>query len=269
MRSQRPGIFLVVEGSADVTVYGQRLPRQTVQAVPAGNRAEVLGAMKLLEDAGIGGCLGVIDADFDLLEGRGPPRPDVIPTDQRDLESMIIASPALERVLSGHGSDDRIPAYTQETGCSPRQSLLRAASEIGILRWASRRREWNLRFSGMTYTKVAKDRDALSVDPDHLVTYILARNNELKIPERDVHGEVAKIRELGKDVADLAVGHDLVGLLSLGLRRFWGGGKQEHCSEEVVEKSLWTGYDERLFQTTHLYSQIMTFHDQYLQTQAP
>lgn len=56
--------------------------------------------MSILEKDAFLGVLAIVDADFDILESKLPESKNVLFTDAHDLETMIMKSFALEKVLS-------------------------------------------------------------------------------------------------------------------------------------------------------------------------
>ena len=51
---------------------------------------------------------------FDILEGTVPLSQNLLFTDTHDLETMLLNSPALEKVLSEHGSETKINNFAKD-----------------------------------------------------------------------------------------------------------------------------------------------------------
>ena len=60
--------------------------------------------LEILEKSNFQRVLAIVDADFDRLENLANKRPNLLPTDTHDLETMLIKSPALEKVVAEFGS---------------------------------------------------------------------------------------------------------------------------------------------------------------------
>ena len=100
-RAQFSGSFLIVEGkTADFRFYRRFIDEQRCQIVPAHGKTNACDAITILEEDEFPGVLALVDADFWRLEGIDTPSSNVFLTDSHDLESMIVKSQALEKVLS-------------------------------------------------------------------------------------------------------------------------------------------------------------------------
>ena len=110
MRSVFKGTVLIVEGVSDSRLYGKFTDRENVRIMIAHSKNNVMQAVSMLRDRRKDNAvLGIIDRDMDALLGkkRSPP---LFQTDKRDLESTILASPALEAVIGAkvRDSENRI-----------------------------------------------------------------------------------------------------------------------------------------------------------------
>ena len=151
-RSTFFGTFLLVEGSSDKSFYERFVDRAIcVLVVISGNPSrkdrviEVLGA---LQKSNFHGILAIVDADFDRLEGFLDDNPDLFRTDLHDLETMLINSPALDKVIAEFGSEDKITRFGQDI----RTLILENGVIVGHLRWISKIDGLNLTFNGITFS---------------------------------------------------------------------------------------------------------------------
>ena len=154
-RAQFSGTFLIVEGqTADLRVYKRLVDSKRAQVTPAHNKDNALAALKILEDADFAGVVAIIDADFWRLDRRGPTSPNQFITDTHDLETMLLESPSLEKLLDEFGSEQKITNFTVNNKTDVRQALLTAAGPIGYLRWASQRNNLSLKFEGYCFQSI-------------------------------------------------------------------------------------------------------------------
>ena len=124
-RGQYSGSFVLVEGEiSDLKFYSNLIDRDECQIVPAHNKDNALGALEMLERDEVSGVIAIVDANFmDFKVGRRT-SPNLFVTDTHDLETMILNSPALEKILIEFGSAMKIDRFIQETGKEIRQALL-------------------------------------------------------------------------------------------------------------------------------------------------
>ncbi len=85
--------------------------------------------MEILNKENFQRILAIVDADFERLECL-PNVPNLILTDTHDLETMLIQSPALDKVLAEIGSEEKITKFGKDI----RSVLLQAGKPIGYLR---------------------------------------------------------------------------------------------------------------------------------------
>ena len=112
-RPQFSGTFLIVEGqTADFRVYRRLIDPKQTKITPAHNKDNGLAALKILEDADVDGVVAIVDADFWRLEGLEPTSPNLFITDRHDLETMLLESPSLEKLLDEFSSEQKITDFT-------------------------------------------------------------------------------------------------------------------------------------------------------------
>ncbi|KAF5413961.1 MAG: hypothetical protein C5S48_10355 [Candidatus Methanogaster sp.] len=253
MRTQYTGTILIVEGSTDARVYGRLVSETECKLVPATGKDKAIGALKLLENGGFDGVLTIVDADFWRLDGIEPGSSNLLLTDSHDLETMVLHSDALDKVLSEFGSAREI----EKLGRPIRDILLESGLSVGYLRWLSSPTKDNLslKFKELSFDKFV-DEQTLRVSIDNLI-------GELKINSRDStpdENEIKlKIRTLGGEGYDpwqVCSGHDLVQILSIGLRNIFGNPQGKSVTIEVVDGILRVAYDRPHFRLTRLHNSI-------------
>src|SRR5260370_1220949 len=97
-RTQHLGSFLLVEGSDDSRFLKRFVDSRQCQVVVAHGKDTLIRAIGILENQNVGGVLGVIDADFDRLEGTAPSSTNIVSAECHDIEAMLIRSPAFDAI---------------------------------------------------------------------------------------------------------------------------------------------------------------------------
>src|SRR5689334_19952084 len=100
------GVFLIVEGESDFTFFNKFIKKPECEISIAFGNFKVIEAIEILDKRNFSRKLGIIDADFRVLEKEEPINENILITDFHDLEMVIIASPALEVVLGVHCSKE-------------------------------------------------------------------------------------------------------------------------------------------------------------------
>jgi hypothetical protein len=222
----RPTAFLLVEGGSDERFWLARVDPRLCQVRAAGGRDTALGELRTVRREGKGGFVAVLDADFDRVEATLQDDPDIVWTDLHDLELTLIASPALDKVLVEACSRTKREKLEAEEGCHVRDALLARGLEPARLRWLSRREGLAL-----TFRKLSRDgtfqfldysafcpRATWKLDVVELVNEVIhfSSQHRLKPQARDLMRRMRSLPDV--DAWQLCVGHDLVGLLAVGLR---------------------------------------------------
>lgn len=256
-RSQHRGSFVLVEGrSSDLRILERLIDPERCELTPAHGKPNVLGALEILEDDGFPGAVGIVDADRSRVSGDLPRSDSVLLTDGCDLESMLLHSPALDKVLAELGKPEKIEAFESERGTSIREHLVDLARPLGALRHVSERDHLGLRFQTLAVSKFV-DRELRVLDRPALVRAVKNKSQRPDLDEDRLLGELEEIvRDRGVSSRDLSNGHDMVKLLALGLRRALGSRKEGEVSAEILERSLRLAYEKEYFQASELCAAI-------------
>lgn len=260
IRAQRTGAFLIVEGDTDGRVYKNFVDGSKCQIVIAHNKNNATKALSLLEMESFAGVLAIVDADFDVLDGKFPASENLLFTDGHDLEAMIIQSPALEKVLAEFGSESKITSFEKRTGKTVRLILTECGMLVGYLLWVSLREKLSLRFEDLSFDKFI-DKETLAVDTKKLIRLVQSRSsqpagNRLRrssLPDNEIHNRIQALKDDSHDPWHVCCGHDLVCILSFGLRKAFGNVSME---PESMEKCLRLAYEPSHFCSTQLYASL-------------
>jgi hypothetical protein len=215
----------------------------------------VVEAILELDRTDFKGALAIADADYTVLDRQPSPSPNLLVTDHHDVETMLIASPALEHVLRELGKEESIVQFERERGIAVRAHLAALARPIGYLRWLSSRNAWSLRFEALQFERFVRDKTLVL---DELALLETLRNPAgHAIPEsKQVQAALSALIEPAHDVWHVCCGHDLVVLLSLGLRKLWGSNADAEVKPERLERELRLAYESAYFLATNLYAAI-------------
>lgn len=247
--------FLLVEGTTDKSVFKRYVNIQKCQITVAYGKENVIDTIAILEQESFPGVLAIVDADFTVLAGMTPTTPNVLFTDAHDMETMIIQSPALEKVLDEFGSEDKIAELVKTSGKEVRRILIEASLPIGYLRWISLLDGLSLTFEGLDFNKfVAKE--TLFIDTLKLIKNVKDKSHKPALAEMQLHSRLQEIKDDTHKLWHVCCGHDLVHVLSIGLCKAMGTCNTNDVRPEVLERSLRLAYEQAHFQNTQLYLSI-------------
>lgn len=256
MRSQSPGAFMIVEGDTDARVYGRFIDRAHCEVIPAHGKDNALIAVKLLEKGRLRGILAIVDSDFWKLEDVIPDMEQVIVTDTHDLETMILSSEALEVVLNEFGSAKKM----EKIGKPVREALLETGLPIGYFRWMSSSKMDNLllNFSNLKFSAVITVHGkTLSTDIDSLIGEVKTGSFNTMPDSKEIKARLLSFLQDNRyDPWQVCSGHDLVHILTIGLREAFGGRSAKNITYEVIDRILRIAYTYEEFSRTELYASI-------------
>ncbi len=254
-RSQHQGVFVVVEGRADRLFYERLLDSQRCKFVTADGKEKLCEVMRILDADGFHGVLGIIDPDFDLLEGTPTSSPNIVRGDCHDIEAMLVRSPAFDKVLREFGSEDKIGKLITRTGTDIRSVLLAAASPLGYLRWYSQRSALQLRFEELQFAGFIDTR-TLTVNRSALITTVKNNSQRHDLDADELGLAIRKMEDLKPDPWHLCNGHDLVSVVSFGLRRAIGSRASRVVATEELERALRLAYEAVDFVASEIFQAI-------------
>jgi hypothetical protein len=248
LRTVHHGAFLIVEGDSDAKVYRQMIDQSACQIVPVLNKNMVLAVLEILNRENAPDIVAIVDKDFDELVGTLPQMDNLCFTDTHDLETMLMQSPALEKVLDEFGSTEKVQNLDVRT------LLISAASPIGYLLWISLQDQLDLKFATIEYGKFLND--ALQTDELKLIQEVKNKSQRLDLVDRDIQQRLNQQRDPQHDPWQICRGHDLAGILAYGLRKVLGSNKPADVTPEVIERSLRLAYEFAYFCQTNLYKAL-------------
>jgi hypothetical protein len=247
-RSTFSGTFLLVEGSSDKVFYERFIDKIVCQIVVMAGKIRVIAVIDILDRSNFDGVLGIVDADFDRLKGSVDEGVNLLRTDTHDLETMIIDSPAIDKVIAEFGSEDKIAKLQLDV----RTSLVEAGRSIGYLRWISQCDGLNLTFSDLKFSKFIDDK-ILQMNELDLIQEVKNKSQAFSLKTEDLQQRIADEKNKDFNPWQVCCGHDLVEILALGLRRTIG---TMSVDVDSLERSLRLAYEEVYFQKTQLWINI-------------
>lgn len=259
-------VFMLVEGNFDERFWLPRVDRRSCQVRAVGGREDALRQLRERRAEGRHDFVAVLDADFDRLDGTLLEDPDVVWTDLHDLECLFIASPALEKVLAARASQDKLRRFAEESSRDLREVILANAQSLGRLRWLSRREHLNLKFrkrkgDDFQYLKYADfcEKTMWLTDDKKLVRAVVHFNSRHELESADLLTRANALPDV--DPWQVCVGHDLVGILHVGLQKKLGS--DQHLSLEDLQDLLSVAFEQIHLQATAMYRALRVWEEKH------
>jgi len=253
-RTSFSGSFLLVEGGTDKNFYERFIDKVACQVVTTSgkpsSKQRASEVLEILNKEDFQGILAIVDADFDRLESLLS-IPNLILTDTHDLETMLIQSPALDKVLAEVGSEEKITKFGKDI----RSVLLQAGKPIGYLLWISQIHGLNLTFAGIRFSKFI-DEQTLQIDEIKLIQEVKNKSEAHTLKSEILQQHIANQKRNDHDPYQVCCGHHLVQILSFGLCKAIGSVKSSDVELSILERSLRLAYEEAYFYKTQIYLSI-------------
>jgi hypothetical protein len=253
-RTQDRRAVLVVEGDTDELFFEPFIDTTRCRLVVANGRENAVYIFTELQNTSFAGALVIVDADFDVLMGCLPLPMGLLFTDSHDLEMMLMASPALDKVLRQVGKKEKLASFLARYG-DLRKRLLASAKPLGCFLWLSRQEALNLRFDELKYGKFVDDK-TLEVDTRKMIKTVLDHSNRRDLTEKLIAARLAALNDGGYDPWHLCCGHHMSQILAIAFRKAIGSYNAGEVDVEQVEQMLKLAYEDVYFRSTELYADI-------------
>ena len=204
------------------------------------------------------GVLGLIDADFDRIEGSPERSQNLIMPECHDLDMMLVSSPALDRILTELGSRDKLETFQEDV----LKALMERALPLGYLRLHSLREKLNLRFRDLNYSAWI-DRSSFEANTTKLINTVKNHSQRQNLSSSDLAIAIEELQDSNYDPYEMCNGADVIGILSVGLRGILGTKDAGEVGEELLKMALRLAYSEQHFRLSRLKKDIEKWQSQY------
>ena len=250
-RSQHLGSFLLVEGRDDRLFMESYISSGECKIITANGKSNVLDAVEILEEDGFPGVLGLVDADFDRIESTFTYSCNVVAYETHDLETMLVSSPGLDRILHEFGSNEKL----EDLEADVLGALVARAVHVAYLRLVSLRHDLALRFQGLNYSKWI-DRTQFTFCIIDLITEVKNRSQRQDLATDELEMKMQSIADENLPLLEMCNGTDLIEILAIGLMRTMGSNSAGIVSAEVLRRSFRLAYSDQMFRSSRLFEDI-------------
>ncbi len=254
--------FLLVEGETDKKLFEGFIEPTKCYISIAYGKEKAIEIVSILERSNFSGVLAIVDADFDILEAKYSNLLNLIFTDTHDIEIMMIEAPSFEKFLREYGSEEKISNFTRKFGHDIRSLIVERTLPIGYLRWISLRENLSFDFQKLEFGKFV-NKDTLEVDVQKLIGILQARlraSGEVSkrhiCTDKAIQEKIEQLASASHHHSQVCCGHDVVSLLSIGLRKALGSHNANSMDADHIEASLRLAFEQIHFEKTQLYSSI-------------
>jgi hypothetical protein len=197
----------------------------------------------------------LVDLDQDPKIGCKVEHPNLFYTDSHDIETMMLNSPAFDKVLSVIGSEEKIKDFKESNGYDDlRQLLLRNGLDLGYMRCLSKTKEYNLTFKSLGFSNFIDER-TLGYNRSNLIKEIKNKSIRHDLSDNLLIEELEQLKDDADNPWIICSGHDLANILALAFKKAWAT-KGNKIDSDLIEDYLLVAYDLIYFQQTELYKSL-------------
>lgn len=253
-------VVIVVEGDSDKCIYERYVDHEICYVFQGEGKNNVIALVEKINNITQQYfTIGIIDSDFDKITKQDSYPKNIFPTDDHDLESMIIKSEAFNKVvLALCVKKDKMterPMTNKEIN-ELRLSILDNCKIIGSLRLLIMVGKLNNKYAlkNLHYSNFYLD-DNMSIDIDLLIHEITG--DELSFIEKEyLKNEISKVLNENYDIWQICCGDDLINIFSLIIRRNIGEKHSKNISSYKLSQELRLAYEYYYFKDTNLFKEI-------------
>lgn len=254
MRRKKPqNSILLVEGSTDTRVVSNFVDETCCDVVYAVYKDKLISALQILDHSKEQGVLGIADADYWHVNKISPKKysNNLFVTDTHDIDTMILLSSALEKMLSEYARQSKL----ESLGKSVRQILAESGVNIGYVRWVSEKHNHSIDFKDLCFYNFI-DKSDLQVNTAKLYKEIKRNPKNKHIDVAKVISQVNTLVQLKEDKWNICQGHDLIEILTIGLKEVFGNHTNTILNSDIVSRNLRLSCNLYHFLNTNLYASI-------------
>jgi hypothetical protein len=254
MRTGHKGTIIIVEGGADRSIYSNFVDCEECKFVVAHGKKNALEATKLLNEKNFERLITIVDADFWHLDGVEPECKNIFLTDTHDLETMILKTNILERIISELVDNSKAKKFKKHID----KLLLENSLTMGCFKWINSPTNEDLRlnFKELSYEKFI-DLATFEININKFIYEVKTNSNNLSINDDEIKLKILELKRREFDLWQVCSGHDLTRILAIGLNNVFGFNKDGTFTSEGIEKLLRIAYNSSHFSMTILYRAIM------------
>lgn len=205
------GWFILLEGDFDQRFWASRLNASHLRPINCVGKPNVLGTLNLLTSSNQPQkIIALADKDYDEILSRLSQFPQLIYTDENDLEVTLLRcpsnaiEPAMERILGESIDASKRQSFEADMGCSVVEHLRRMAANYGALRLVNEQLRSSVDFESLPI----RHRDFL----DH--TTLIQNHATLQNAFVDAANQMGKVQLTTVNLAEKIESHRISGLFS-------------------------------------------------------
>lgn len=266
MSSDKTKSFLLVEGYTDLHLFKKLLSCDHCKIHAVGEykkisaKERVIKVLKILKSRGFESFFAIIDADFEHIEGIKYSSSNLFRTETYNTEGLMLKSEALENMLLKNADTHELTKFQLKTDI--REKLLTSSKPIGIFRLISEREKLGIPFTDLDFNNLICKK-TLEIDKDRLIDFLIVfitSRGSSTWRDFEIEEEYDKLSALLYNSWIICNGHDMIEILSIGLKSIFGK-EGDNINSGLLESKLRKSYKLSHFKNTELYLNIVEWEE--------
>lgn len=254
LRQNYSGTILIVEGPRDFKIFQKFIIDENCKIFVGTGKPNTIEAIEKLNKENDYLVVAVIDADFWRLENIDSHAPNLIVTDLRDLDIMILYSRALRNFLIEFGDEEKIKALSKPIF----PFLLEKSKPLAILRWISSptQKKYGLTFDDEVKIDDFINKGDLSLKIDRMIQIILRGSSKTDLDPEEIKQNIQSFDCSEINLLDFCHGHDMTKILYIGLKNVFGNKQSKRLDLSLLEINLRAHYGFSEFSKTKIFESL-------------
>src|ERR1035438_631454 len=244
--------FVILEGSADWQALDSHIDEAAAVTFPAHSKYAANRAIELADQRQLGNVLAILDRDWVGMLTTALDSPNVVYTDDYDLDATILQTGAvMEKILSSYTDRDVRSRDLTRMTLDAKGLVTKLAGEAGLMRFVSEEHDMGLRCGGLPIHRALTPAED-AIDLEKLTVIAVSRSPHCVVTEAVVIATVQQRRTHAGDLRPYCNGHDMSCVMAALIKR-WGG----NASQLAVERAARAAFSCADLQATRLYGAVI------------
>ena len=252
LRAASHKAIILLEGSSDEKFFDHFLSHNTCDVVIGWGRRKAMDALAQATRRGVQGILCILDQDYDSFRDGLPDDPNIILTDEHDLEIMLVRSSAFDRVLVEMGSAQKIDALRAQ-GVNLAEHIRESVHPLGMFRLFSLKEKVHLKFDGLRYVYLD---NKLKQDRKEMFREVHNHSRVFGYDEKKISDYLDEMEGNGHDRWLMCCGHDVCMAFGKALQSLLGSQNPIKCTGSEIESRLRLAFGVEDLTSTRFYAEI-------------
>jgi hypothetical protein len=220
-------------------------------------KTNVIEAIQSLYDDGYAGTVGMVDADFDRVDGVAISHEGLVVSAFHDFDLEMAFTDSLRRYLKETAHADKLEFSGGLAGV--RTALMQGVRPLSVLRYANQKLSLRYRLDRVSLEQFFND---LKADVPGMIDEVSQGRFATGLMKKQLEEHINRFLGLHLDLHQITSGHDFCAALGLALRDKLGGRKPQQTYRSEIELHLRLTFTLDDLASTTTYASLRAWEDE-------